>query len=90
MTRATLWRLAVWKLMRRFASYSVLAVNYPDLCDEHPDDWIVLQRGTWGTLAFTRVGGRVLLTVWKGYTQGSPGALLTRGDVLTMLRSFDT
>jgi hypothetical protein len=90
MMRVTLWRLAVWKLMRQFASCSVVAVNYPDLCDEHPDDWVVLQRGTWGSLAFTHVGNRLLLTVWKGYTQKTSGVLLTRGDVLTMLRSFDT
>jgi hypothetical protein len=83
------WRSLVWGLMRRFASCSVLAVNYPDLCDQHPDDWVVLQRGAWGTLAYTRVGDRVLLTIWKGYTQVSQGVLLTRGDVLTMLWSFN-
>lgn len=88
MRRPTWWRIALWKLMRRFASAQFLVANYPDLCDERPGDWVVLQRGAWGTLAFTPVGDRRLVTIWQGYEQKGPGVLLTEADIKVMLRSY--
>lgn len=63
-------------------------LNEPDLCDRFPRDWIVLQRGRWGTLAFSRVGADRLLTVWRGFGQAAPGILLAEADIKIMLESY--
>jgi hypothetical protein len=88
--RLTWWRIFLWKAMRRFASSSLLAANYPDLPMMHPSDWVILERGHWGTLAFTNIGdGRRLVTIFKGFDQGSAGILLTEAHVKALLESYE-
>ena len=85
----TAWRIFLWRAMRRFASAPLLAANYPDLPTMHPSDWTILERGHWGTLAFTDIGdGRRLVSIFKGFDQRAAGILLTEAHVQALLESY--
>ncbi len=83
--RRLAWRL-LGPLVRRFAQVPTVAANFPDYPVTDRERWLILDRGHWGTLAATKVGGgRILLSVWKGYEQTAGGVLLTRAQILALV-----
>jgi hypothetical protein len=64
------------------------AVNHPDL-PTVADKWIILDQGNWGTLGATRVGfNRVMVGVFKGYSQMSGGIMFSRDQVVRLHALF--
>ncbi len=87
--RSWIWRLWFWGVRPYLVPDGMLwTANDPDLPDVF-GDWTVLDRGHWGTLAFTNIGhGRRLLAVFRGYEQESAGIVLTEDGVKALRESY--
>jgi hypothetical protein len=85
--RVWIWRLRRWLLDPPYPK----SINDPDLPGV-AGDWVILDRGHFGTLGATFVGhGKtemVMVTAFKGYDQVSGGIVLTRQQTQTVLNMF--